>query len=88
MALTTSLLFQGTLGGRHLEAWEITGDGSTATFNPRLACVDNAWIQSQTGVTCSFRVSISAGIITLYQSNGAGFLENGKKYYVFLLGSA
>jgi len=87
MALTQSLSFSGTMGGRRLEAWSITGDGSDTSFDPLLACVDHAWLQSATGVTADLRTSISAGVITLTQKNG-GALESGKVYYLFLLGSS
>jgi hypothetical protein len=87
MALTTGLSVQTTIGGRLLEAWHIKGDGSTTTFNPRLACVDHVWIQSITGATYATRTTISSGVITLVQHNGSG-LENGKWYYLFLIGSS
>ncbi len=87
MALTTSLECQGTMGSRHFECWKITGDASTTTFNPRLACVDTCWIQSKTGASCNISCTISSGVITFDVQGTTGALE-ANDYWFFILGSA
>ena len=84
MALSTSLLFQGTLGGRSFEAWELTGDGSETSFNPRLSAVDHVWLQNSddTGNGSGLRATISSGVVTL-----SAAITSGKKWWLFLLGS-
>lgn len=89
MALTTSRLFQGTLGNRNFEAWSITGDGTTTTFDTRCACVDVSWVQSSTGSTTANHIitSQSEGVITMTRLNGTTALENGTIFWLFFLGS-
>jgi hypothetical protein len=89
MALTTSQLFQGTWGGRNLECWSITGDGSTTTFDTRCACVDHAWIQSSTGSSTAnhVKISISSSVITMTHRVGGAALESAKIFWLFFLGS-
>jgi len=89
MALTTSQLFQGTLGSRNFEIWSITADGSTTTFDTRCACVDCSWVQSSTGSTTANHIitSQSDGVITMTRLNGTTALENGCIFWLFFLGS-